>query len=403
MKMVDTVDLTKKAVAQTMGAEYMEQNGDFASLESQKIADVGKDVTADTVVDSLATGVLALIGKHVIENRLYKTKLPDLYVDTFDWGGFLERTRVGLSDIMADPMFIPVKGRDYSSIENTYYGADITSKIYGEAKAIMTPISFSREQYREAFTSWDGINRLYSAIEQKVKSTINLALSVYEKMLLSCAVATSDKKNNSAVHLISEATTIGIIPQTSEGENYTYDNIISLPAETLKRFLAFCSKRIAETRQYMLEPSEQFNDKTMPTWCDDEPRLALLNDFEKMLKFNLKADTFHKDELGFGTYSKINSWQAIKASTSTAFDRETVSSIDIASDPTDKLGIGTDGYKASGVVGLMWDYMAIGISLARNKVTSNYIASIDTSNQFHHQLVNYLLDSSYGIVAFIMD
>ena len=79
------------------------------------------------------------------------------------------------------------------------------------------------------------------------------------------------------------------------------------------------------------------------------------------------------------------------------------SSIKIAADPTNKLGIGTGAYNVSGVVGLMFDYMAIGIALMRNKVTTSYTACADFWNEFNHQLVNYLIDSSYGIVAFIMD
>lgn len=407
MKLIDVVELTKKAVAQSMGDTYMEEVGDFGSLDSYKLADVGRAVTENTVIDSFSTGLIALLGKHVIENRLYTSNLPSLYVDAFDWGGYLERTRIGLGDIMEDPMYNLVKGTDYSEIEHTYYGADVHSKIYGEAKAIMTPISIEKERLREAFTSWDKLDTFISAIHAKIKSTINLALASYEKMLVSCAVAVSDKKNDSAVHLITEATNLGILERVSvdEGEDrlLTYEELDSLPEATLKKFLAFCSKRISDTRGYMKEPSTTYNDATMPTWCDREPNLILLKDFETLNRFNLRANTFNKEELGFGDYDTIPSWQAIQSSTSEGFDKEVISSISIGADANEKLGIGKNAYSVSGVVGLMFDYMAIGISLMRNKVTSSYTACADFWNEFNHQLVNYIVDSSYGIVAFIMD
>ena len=152
----------------------------------------------------------------------------------------------------------------------------------------------------------------------------------------------------------------------------------------------------------MKEISTAFNDESIPTWSDSV-NVELLADFEKALKFNLKADTFHKDELGFGEYEKITSWQGIVDSSNKEFDPEVLSTVSIAADNGQKLGIGKNAYTKKGVVALLFDPMAIGMCLYRNKVTSSYTACADFWNTFHHVLVNYLLDGSYGIVAVIMD
>lgn len=406
MKQVDVVSLTQSIVAQTMGEDYMEKTGDFSALDSYKLADVGRDVTAETVINNLTTNMMAVMGKHVIDSRLYTSNLPSLYVDSFDWGGYLERTRIGLGEIMNDPMYNLVAGQSYADIEHTYYPADVKSKIYGEAKPIMTPISIVKDQIMEAFTSWDKLNEFLSAVQAKITSTINIALMAYEKIIVSCAVAVSDKKNDSAVHLITEATNLGILDKITEDDeqrNIKYEELKSLDKDTLSKFLSFVSERIATVRDNFREPSTAFNDGTLPTWADRDPNLILLNNFEKTLRFYLKANTFNKDELGFGEYDKIPSWQAIQGSTTEGFDDEIVSSISISADPTNKLGIGTSAYEVSGVVGLMFDYMAIGITLNKSKVTSSYTACADFWNQFHHTLINYIVDSSYGIVAFICD
>ena len=153
----------------------------------------------------------------------------------------------------------------------------------------------------------------------------------------------------------------------------------------------------------MLEPSEAFNDGTLPTWCDRNPNLALLSQFVEDTKFFLRADTFNPDDIGIGVFDEVTAWQGIKESSTAEFDRDTISKVMISADPNNKLGIGTTAYTKSGVVGLMFDYKAIGMCLQRNKVSSGYVACADFWNQFHHMLVNYLLDSSYAIVAFIMD
>ena len=162
----------------------------------------------------------------------------------------------------------------------------------------------------------------------------------------------------------------------------------------------------------MLEPSEAFNDGSMPTWCEGLPNLILLNKFASDMEFLVKADTFNPEYLGVGEFDKIVCWQATKkvvtnADTNTTttynFTPDVLSAVDLAADSTHKLGIGTSEYSKANFVGLLFDPMAIGLCLRRTKVTSQYTACADFWNTFNHTLVNYLLDTSYGMVAFLMD
>ena len=425
MKRIDVIQLTRDAIAQTMGADYMPlidpdthqpvSNDHLAALSAEKIADIGRAVTGEDTINSFANNLIAVLGKHIITARLYTSKLPSIYVDSFDWGGFVERTRIGLGEIIADPMYNKVVGTNYSELEHTYYGQDVNSKIFDECKAFMCPVSIERNELTEAFTSWDKMDEFISAKLRMIQSTINLGLAVYEKMLVSCALAVSDAGTHTAVHLISEATTAGILPQvevTPATTPATYRNMTWDEARYSaysKDFGAFCLRRIKETRDYMLEPSKAFNDGTVVTWCEELPNLILLNDFVSDMEFNVKADTFNPDYLGVGKFDKIVSWQASKKITAGSpdvvenFTPSVLSAIDLAADANHKLGIGTSEYSKAGFVGLLFDPMAIGLCLRRSKVTSSYTASADFWNTFNHTLVNYILDTSYGMVAFIMD
>ena len=412
MKLVDVKQIVRNAIAQTMGNDYMPlldpatqepiSNAAFDALDSQALVDIGKDVTSETNIASLNNGLIALIGRHIIETRTYSTRLPSIYVESYDWGGFLERTRVGLGEIFDDPIYTKQFGQNFAEIEHTYFGQETYSKIFEEAKAIMVPMSTEREVLREAFNSWDKMSEYIGAKEAKIRSTINLALSVVEKMLLQCAIAISDVKNGSAVHLITEAVAAGVVEQipveNDDPRNPTWEEVRLNPA-----FLAFAMFRIKQIRSYMTEISTAFNDGTMPTWCDEDPRLVLLDDFKDQCKVYVKANTFNPDEIGVGSLESIASWQGIYDGTNeTTFDPATVSSVYVAANQAGKIGQ-TTKYEKSGVIGLMFDRSAIGICLRRSKVTSNYTASADFWNTYYHELFDHIIDSSYGIVAFIAD
>lgn len=420
MKLVDATQIVRDAIAQTMGSDYMPlidpdtqqpiSNKEFGALDSQALIDIGKDVTAENTIASLNNGLIALIGRHIIETRTYSTRLPSIYVESYDWGGFLERTRLGLGEIFDDPMYTKKFGDNFAEMEHTYYGQPTYSKIFDEAKAICVPMSTEREMLKEAFNSWDKLNQYISAKEAKIRSTINLALSVVEKMLLQCAIAISDVKNNSAVHLITDAVAEGIVKQIPLGtnpetyRNPTYDEVKYDPA-----WIAYVLKRIKQTRDYFMEISTAFNDKTMPTWCDEDPTLVMLDSFVTNSKFYVKANTFNPEEIGVGAMDTVTSWQGVMHIDTTPnpdvvyeFDDTTLSSVYVKANDAAKIGQSTK-YEKSGVLGLMFDKSAIGICLRRSKVTSNYTASADFWNTYYHELFDHIIDSSYSIVAFIAD
>lgn len=400
MKFEQVLDITKKAVAQTMGDEFMTESGLLNATESFKIADVGEAITnSEATVERFTSALVSLCAKTVITSKEYKRRIESLYVDNFEWGGFVQRVYVDLSTIVDDPMVNLTNGTDYSSIENKYYKPTAKARIFKEAKSIMCPISITRDLLKEAFRSWDELNAYLTAIRMQVQNTINLALYAYEKMLVSCGIAKSVSENglNNAVHLVTLAKDKGIVPSTVT----SYNDIVSSGELTHRRFLTFVCETIANIRSNMLDLSTAYNNGEYPTFCDSE--LLLISQFAKQIRFNARANTFNANEIAFGEYEEINSWQGIKESNSDAFDFDTVTKVMISADSNNKLGIGTDAFTQGGVIGLCFDKMAMGICLERVKMTSNYTACADFWNEFTHILVNYLLDDNFNIVAFVLD
>ena len=411
MQLVDATRIVIDAIAQTMGSDFQPlidsdtelpiSNKAFAALDSQALIDIGKAVTGEEHIASLNNNLVTLIGKHIIEDRTYNTRIPSIYVESYDWGGFLERTRIGLGEIFDDPMYTKQFGDNFAELEHTYFGQPAYSKIFDEAKAIMVPMSTEREQIREAFNSMDALNSYISKREGKIRSTINLALKVVESMLLQNGIAISDVKNDSAVHLITEAIAAGVIEAPEEGETLTYEDVRLDP-----NWLAYAMFRMKQIRSYLMDISSAFNDGTMPTWCDEDPTLIVLDDFKDACKVYVKANTFNPDEIGVGALESVPAWQAIldvdQSSVEHKYNPMTLSSVSIAANNAAKIGQSTK-YEQSGVVGLMFDKSAMGICLRRSKVTSSYTASADFWNTYFHELYDHIIDSSYSIVAFIAD
>ena len=395
-EIVNIVDLTKKALAQTLGAEYMENSPNIASLENGKLVDVGKDVlNAEKGVDNFCKALIDVVGKIEFDNWMYEPEIKSIYHDSWDWGAFLERVKFEPNILENDDLFNLVDGKDYSSYDHKAYIPKVSVKIFQERKGITIPLTIKTSDIETAFTSLGEMERFISAIRENVSQTKKAILDAYAHILVSSGIAISSKVTNTAIHLLTEAKEKGIV-----GADETAKTAI-----TNAKFNNFCLQRIATIRDYMKRHTMAFNNKSVIP-PSGKSNLIMLNEFEKACKFVSEADTFHPEKLSVGDYDVVSMWQASTENvgenvTSGNYDFETVSSV-LINDTSNKLGIGAET-RVSKCIAFLSDYKALGINNNKEKVTSSYTASADFWNEFVHMSMNYVLDSDYSMVAFLLD
>ena len=396
MKFEDVLDVTKKALAQSMGGEYMEQLGDLAALDDAKLVDVGRGVLeGNGTTEKFTKALVSVIGKIEFDSREYKISTPSIVVNSMDWGGFVEDAQFDVSEnIMQDPMYNLVDGQSYAEAEHRFYQPKVAVKIFEEAKTFLIPVSVTREILREAFYSWDKLNSYISGIRNAINTTKTAILEAYSHMLLSAAAANSIAGTQTAINLLAMAKNEGRV------------DAAMTPAQAIKDkdFLTFCTSKISLYRKYMERLLKgAFNNGNIPTFTpEDDNNLVLLAEFAENIKTIVKANTFNEKYIGVGEYESVSAWQAFKDTDVANFNFVTDSTISIAADSTEKLGIGDEAFTQSYVIGICFDKKALGICPYRVKTTQSYTAIGDFSNTFTHLLFNYKLNNSYNIVAFYL-
>ena len=393
MKLENVSSVVQEAVAQAMGTEYMEKLGTISPVDASKLVDIGKNITNTTMTtEKFTKALVSILGRREIEALSYAPIYSDIVVDKVEWGGFIERAKIDMADIMDSPMFSLQDKHSYADIEHTFYQPKVISKIYEEGKGIMIPISIQSEMLTEAFTSWDRMNEYLTKIRSVIRETLKIAIDRYAAILVAGAIAISDKATHTSVHLLTEAIANGILPSGTTAEE----------AEDKDELLLYASRRIAQVRDNMKVRSVAYNNGNIPMQSTDNT-LYLLSEFSRNLKF-AKSGIYHDQMIDFGESKSIPMWQAITSTEQTEdFDFANTSTISLAADPKNKLGIGTEAVKISNVIGLLFDRKAIGITIYKEKMTSSYTASADFWNEYLHALTNQIIDSDYPMVAFILD
>ena len=393
MKIEAIIDLTKKVVAQTLGTTYMQQDGKLSAIESGKLVDVGKDVLdMQNGVDAFTKSCIDVIGKYDFDSFTYEPEIKSIMRDNWEWGAFLERIKIEPQEILTDDIFNLVDGTSYADIEHKFYKPNVKVKIFEERKGFPIAISFTEDRVKTAFTSLSEMAKFFSSIREYINQQKKRILDQYAHVLVGAAIAISSKATNTARHLLTEGKALGLLAETD-----TIDTALNN-----EKFVAWVLKEIATTREYMRRPSSGFNNKS-GAFASGQTSLFMLNAFEKATRFGVIANTYHNDELAIGDYDVVSAWQGIESTDGTKkFDFATVSSVMIT-DAENKLGLGTEPVTINNCIACLCDYKAIGINCEYQKVTSSYTASADFWTDFHHNTINYLLDSDYGIVAFLLD
>lgn len=375
--------ITTSAINQIMGKDYITE------LNDSNIVDVGKKIVDSERVDAVCRTLASMIGKIEIQSDVYKKRLKSLYVDSYEWGGFIERIYTDLESVTDSLMWSLTDGTDYSSHEHTYHKPKVSAKIFEEAKGIMVTLSRSTEQFKEAFRSMDDLNKYATMLQQNIRNTVNVAIDALSHSLVSSAIAVSDKALNNSVHLVTEAIANGLLNAGATADDFLKSD----------NCLVYMCERIANVKGYIQGINRTFNNGNIATFCE-EADVILLSDIKNAIKYRVRPHNYQ--DLVDIDGEEVISWQGTTTA-ETKYNFDTLSQIKISADATEKLGIGSTAVTINNAIALVKDRRSMGICLYKEKVTSSYTACADFWNEFTNILVNYMLDTNYSVVAFILD
>lgn len=412
------VDVTKSAIAQMIASGYMGEEYTINELDTQYIVDLGEkleiengSVSVNSPADIFFKTLMSQIGKIIVDTRSYVAELPSLYVDTVNWGLFTEQINIELSDVMIDEMWNPdgfinwsvpagtnpvtlsgeQEGARIAAIEFGCYKPPVSAKLYSKVHAVMVALTLAREQMFTAFRGLDEYSSFVAGLFNSVENTIQVKAEIYALMTVSMGIAKA-KANGNEINLLSEYNSL------------TGGALTASKALNDENFMRFSLMRIAETKYNIRRYNALYNNHEHVTFAS-EPNAILLNTFANSAKFGVRANTFNEQLLGIGEYETVAAWQsAVSTSNNLPYNFSTASTIMLSEQASEYAGLGseTGSGTITGVICVIYDRLAMGVTVDKRKTTSQYSASRDTTNYFYHSLISYVVNDNYPIVSFVI-
>lgn len=356
------------------------------------IVDMGTAVFNQNALDNYVKSLVNHIGKVIFVNRPYTGKVPSVLMSAWEFGSVLEKISADIPEAQENESWNLTDKQEYK--QDVFYKPAVTAKFFNSKVTFEVPVSITERQVKESFSSAEQLNGFLSMIYSAVDKSMTIKIDALVMRTINNMVAetlNADKTAFGGVSVdYSSASTVRCVNllklyNDKTGESLTADKCITNPD-----FIRFASYQMGLYADRMGSISTLFNVGGKARFTpSDMLHTVLLSDFAKAAQTYLYSDTYNKEQVLLPKAETVPAWQA----SGTAYDFESVSTIDV------KSSSGVD-VKISGVLGVMFDRDALGVSNLDRRVTTNYNAKAEFFNNYYKFDAGYFNDTNENFVVF---
>lgn len=358
------------------------------------IVDMGTEVFNQNAIDNYVKSLVNHIGKVVFVNRPYSGKVPSVLMDAWEFGSVMEKISADIPQAEENESWNLTDGTEYK--QDVFHKPTVTAKFFNSKVTFEVPVSITERQVKESFSSAAQLNgflsMIYNAVDKSMTiKTDALIMRTINNMIAETLDADKAAFGGASVDYSSESTVRCVnllkLYNTAKGTKLTAETAILDP-----EFIRFAAYQMGLYADRLGSISTLFNvggkERFTPK---DALHTVLLSDFAKAAQAYLYADTFHNEQVLLPKAETVPSWQA----TGTDYAFANVSKVDVISASGATISIG-------GVLGVMFDRDALGVTNSDKRVTTNYNAKAEFFNNYYKFDAAYFNDTNENFVVFFI-
>lgn len=357
------------------------------------VVDIGKEIFSATSVDNYVKSLVNHIGKVIFVNRIYAGSAPSILMDSWEFGSVVEKISVGLFDAEENPAWDLVDKRSYDP--NVFYQPKVTAKFFNSKDTFSINVSITERQVKESFSSADQLNSFISTIYNSVENSITIKVDGLIRSTINNMTAQTlnneassgtytGRTGNKAVNLLK-------LYNDATGNSLEVGKALTTP-----EFIRFASMTMANYMDRLRTPSTLFNvGSTVKFTPNDRLHVVMLSEFKNAANAYLQSDTFHNEYTALPNAETVAYWQG----SGTDYTFSSTSKISV----TIKTGEGVGATKTiscEGILGVMFDRDALGVTNLERRVTSQYNPVGEFYTNFYKFEAGYFNDLNENFVVF---
>ena len=356
------------------------------------LVDVGNAVFNANKVDNYVKSLVNHIGRVIFVDRAYSGSVPSVLMDAWEFGSVLEKISCDLPTATENPSWNLTNGETYNP--NVFYKPSVSVKFYNSKTTFEIPLSFTEMQIKESFSNAEQLNgfltMLYNSVEKSMTIKLDsLIMRTINNMIGETIHHEIPESANYSTTSTIKAVNLLKLYNDSHSTTITADKCLDNPD-----FIRYATYIISVYGERITKISNLFNiggkDRFTPK---DVLRCVLLSDFKKASEVFLKSDLYNEQYATLPESDSVPYWQG--SGTSYNFNDITKIHINLASNSATEI-------QMTGILGVMFDRDALGVSNLNRRVTTNYNPKAEFYTNFYKFEAGYFNDMNENFVVFFV-
>lgn len=388
MKITQVYDFVNVATQEALG------EGNVVREDLSNIVSIGEAIFNANAMDKYVKALVNRIGKVIFVNRVYQGSAPSVMMDGWEYGSVLQKVSTALPEARINETWELEDGQSYDP-HIFHKPKGVISKFYNDYVTFEIDMSFTEDQLKMSFSNATEMNGFISMLYTSVDNSMTVKVDELIRRTINNMIAETFYADyqGDAPDEKSGVKAINLLHLYNNTVNAGNEALTAGKALTDPNFIRFASYQIKLTHDRMRTMSTVFNVGEQPRFTPtDLGHIVLLSDFASAADAYLQSSTFHNELTKLPTAELVTYWQG--SGTDFAFDE--VSKIDV------RTASGKD-VSLSGIIGVMFDRWALGVTNVSRKVTSQYTPNAEFFTNFYKYKAGFFNDLNENFVVFFVD
>lgn len=376
MKVTQLKEIVNSATSEVLGKT------DVVNDDLSNLVDVGNEIFNTDNIDNYVKKLIDRIGQVIFVNRLYAGGVPSVLMDSWEYGSVVEKISADMPEADENDSWNLQDGQTYS--QDTFYQPKVSAKFFNSKVTFDVKLSFTTEQVKESFSNVNELNGFISMLETGVKNSMTVKLDGLIMRTI----------NNMTGQILNSANGLQKVNLLTEYNAVSGQTLTANKALMDKDFLKFASLTIKKYQARITKMSTLFNAGGKARFTTtDNLHTVLLSDFADSAEVYLLSDTYHNDTVSLPNHETVPYWQG--SGKSYAFND--ISKIDVKIDAGNKT---PKQVTQTGILGVMFDTNALGVSNLNQRTTTSYNARAEFYTNYYKMDAGYFNDLNENFVVF---
>lgn len=385
------MDVTQvHSLVNTATQEVLGESG-IVNEDLSNVVDVGNAVLDSNKLDNYVNKLVDQIGKVVFANRTYQGSVPQVMMDAWEFGSIKEKISADLPAASENSDWSLTDGTDYSP--DIFYQPSVTAKFYNSQVTFEIPLSFTEKQVKESFGGPTQLNSFISMLTIAVENSMTVKMdSLIMRTISHMAAETLQDDLYVSGGIDLTQTGVKAVNLLKRYNDETGSSLAEADALTDPDFIRYATYLMGVYGSRMSRISTLFNIEGKERFTPSTDRITvLLADFAKASEAYVSADAQNQERVALPDHAQVPYWQG----SGTNYDYGDITAIDVKTSSGDTVAV-------DGILGVMFDREALGVSNLERRVTSNYNPKAEFYTNFYKFEAGYFNDLSENFVVFFI-